>query len=75
MVTEQLYYAVNKSGQGRIFEEKPNRNTIYEVWVGQYSGSVTMIVARMEALGFVLPKITWADEPVKLNLSLDYGES
>lgn len=69
-----IFYAVNKNGQGCIFEEEPRKDTILEVWTGQYSGSVTIIVARMEALGFVLPKITWDDEPVKLKLSLAYEE-
>lgn len=68
----EIFYAVNKSGQGCFFEEKPNRDTILEVWVGQYNGSITMVVARMESLGFVLPKITWEDEPVKLKLALAY---
>ncbi|MBR1526236.1 MAG: hypothetical protein IJ640_06205 [Prevotella sp.] len=68
-----IYYAVNKSGQGCIFEDKPRRDTILDVWVGQYNGSVTMVVARMESLGFVLPKIKWSDEPVALKLTLAYG--
>ena len=69
-----VFYAVNKNGQGCIFEERPRKDTILEIWTGQYSGSVTIIVARMEALGFVLPKITWNDDPVKLKLSLSYEE-
>mgnify|MGYP007069944224 CR=1 FL=1 len=68
----EIFYAVNKSGQGVIFEDEPSRDTMLEVWCGQYNGSVTMVVARMESLGFVLPKITWEDEPVKLKLSLAY---
>lgn len=34
-----------------------------------------MTVARMEALGFVLPKLSWPDEPVELKLTLDYGKA
>lgn len=68
----EIYYAVNKSGQGRVFQDKPKRNNNLDVWAGQYDGSVTILVARMESLGFVLPKITWEDEPVKLKLSLGY---
>lgn len=68
----EIFYAVNKSGQGCVFEDEPSRDTVLEVWVGQYNGSITMVVARMESLGFVLPRITWEDEPVKLKLSLTY---
>ena len=74
MTTLKLYYAVNKSGQGCVFEERPRRDTIFEIWVGQYSGSMVMVVARMEALGFVLPKTAWEDEPVELKLTLDYDK-
>lgn len=72
MNTLKFYYAVNKNGQGRIFKDKPRRDTILEMWVGQYDGSVTMVVANMESLGFVLPKIKWSDEPVELTLLLAY---
>lgn len=68
----EIFYAVNKSGQGCVFEDEPSRDTGLEVWEGQYNGSITMVVARMESLGFVLPRITWEDEPVKLKLSLTY---
>lgn len=65
-----LYYAVSASGQGRIFAELPIRDTDRNVWVGNSDGFFVMVVARMEALGFVLPKISWEDEPVELTLSL-----
>ncbi len=68
----EIFYAVNKSGQGCVFADEPRRDTGLEVWEGQYNGSITMVVARMESLGFVLPRITWEDEPVKLKLSLTY---
>lgn len=65
-----LYYAVGRSGQGRIFAEMPSRDTERNVWVGDSDGFLVLVVARMEALGFVLPKITWEDAPVELKLSL-----
>ena len=68
----EIFYAVNKSGFGCVFEEEPSRDTMHDAWVGQYNGIVTMVVARMESLGFELPRITWEDEPVKLKLSLSY---
>ena len=65
-----LYYAVGVGGQGRIFAEMPRRDTESNVWVGDSDGFLVLVVARMEALGFVLPKITWEDAPVELKLSL-----
>ena len=70
-----LYYAVGTGGQGRIFAEMPSRDTDRNVWVGNSDGFLVMVVARMEALGFVLPKISWQDAPVELTLTLDYGNS
>ena len=70
-----LYYAVGVGGQGRIFAEMPIRDTDRNVWLGNCDGFLVMVVARMEALGFVLPKITWEDDPVKLNLVLEYGKA
>ena len=65
-----LYYAVSASGQGRIFAEMPSRDIDRNVWIGNSDGFWVMVVARMEASGFVLPKLTWQDEPVELKLSL-----
>ncbi len=65
-----LYCAVNKSGQYCIFIGEPFRDNLFEAWIGESDCSVSMVVSRMEALGFVLPKITWEDEPVELKLSL-----
>lgn len=71
----KIYYVVSRSGQGSIIIGTPMRDTKNGLWWGQRDSSVTLVVARMEALGFVLPKITWDDEPVELTLSLDYGEA
>lgn len=70
-----LYYAVSASGQGRIFTEMPSRDPQLETWVGDSDGFLVLVVARMEALGFVLPKISWGDSPVELKLTLDYGKA
>ena len=70
-----LYYAVSRSGQGRIFAELPIRDPQLETWVGDSDGFLVLVVARMEALGFVLPKISWDDTPVELILTLDYGKA
>lgn len=70
-----LYYAVSASGQGRIFAEMPSRDTDLNIWVVDCDGFFVLVVARMEACGFVLPKITWEDDPVKLNLVLEYGKA
>ena len=73
MFEKTLYYAVNRSGQGCIFMEEPRRDTVYERWVGEYHPSVTLTIDRMTALGFVLPKLSWSDDPEKIKLTLENG--
>ncbi len=67
-----LYYAVNKSGQGFFFIGEPSRDYKAGKWVGETSFDVSLLFIRMEALGFVLPKLSWPDEPVRLKLTLEY---
>ena len=66
-----LFYAVNRSGQGGIFMEEPRRDNVYERWVGEYHPCVTLTIDLMERLGFVLPKLSWSDDPVKIKLTLE----
>lgn len=72
MFEKTLYYAVNRSGQGCIFMEEPKRDTVFERWVGEYHPCVTLTIDLMAMLGFVLPKLSWPDEPVRLKLTLEH---
>lgn len=72
MFEKTLFYAVNRSGQGCIFMEEPRRDTVFERWVGEYHPCVNLTIELMEMLGFVLPKLSWPDEPVKIKLTLNY---
>jgi hypothetical protein len=70
-----FYYAVGIGGQGRIFAEMPSRDSEHWVWVGESDGFLVLVVERMVASGFVLPTISWEDEPVELKLTLGYGRT
>ena len=72
MFEKTLYYAVNRSGQGCIFMEEPRRDTVFERWTGEYHPCVTITIDLMAMLGFVLPKLSWPDEPVRLKLTLEH---
>lgn len=67
-----LYYAVNKGGQGFLFVGEPSRDSQAGKWVGETSVDAALAFIRMEALGFVLPKLSWPDEPVRLKLTLEH---
>ena len=68
----ELWYAVNKSGQGRVFTVRPERNEYFGVWVGTSLTSVSSLVMQLEWEGFTLPSIKWSDDPVRMTLSLGY---
>ncbi len=65
-----LWYAVSKTGQGRIFTSKPVRNGNFGIWTGNHLGFATETVIYMETEGFTLPTLRWDDEPIKLALTL-----
>ena len=69
-----IYWAVSRKGQGRIFTERPIRDVKLGVWVGESAGYISMTVILMQLSGFKLPELTWEDAPVRLELSLNYGK-
>lgn len=72
-MTRDIWYAVSKRGQGRVFTTKPERNDHWGIWEGESVGFISMLVMEMEADGFELPMLKWSDDPVKLTITLGYG--
>lgn len=68
-----LWYAVSKTGQGRIFTKKPERNEHFGIWAGEHIGFASELVMYMESEGFTLPDLRWSDEPAALTLTLGLG--
>lgn len=68
-----LYYAVNKSGQGKVFTSFPERDGHRNIWVGDILVSVLCFVDTLETVyGFSLPDISWDDEPVMMKITFGY---
>lgn len=65
-----IYYAVNKSGQGCVFMDCPVREEHFGVWMGEHIGAVSSFFMFLESEGFTLPRMSWADEPHKITLSI-----
>ena len=72
-MVKQLWYAVSRKGQGRVFTGCPKRDERLGVWVGDSAGCISLTVMVFEGDGFVLPRITWDDEPMEMKLKLEYG--
>ena len=68
----EIWYAVSKSGQGRVFTSKPERNEHFGIWTGEHIGFVSSLFMWFEAEGLTLPEIGWGDEPIRMVLSLGY---
>lgn len=68
-----LFYAVNKSGQGKVFTSFPERDGHRNIWVGDMNVAVLCFVDCLEtAYGFDLPDISWNDEPVRIKIKFGY---
>lgn len=66
-----LYYAVNGSGQGLLFTSLPERNEHRKIWVGTIEGVYCRLIMQLEAEHIIsLPKITWENNPIKLELKV-----
>ena len=68
----ELWYAVSKSGQGRIFTSRPERNEHFGIWTGEHIGFVSSLFMWFEAEGLVPPELRWGDDPVKMTLTLGF---
>lgn len=71
-MTMTLWYAVSKSGQGRVFTSLPERSEPFSCWVGESVGAISTVFMIAEADGLQVPDIKWKDEPVELELSINF---
>lgn len=67
---KRVFYAVSKSGQGRIFTTLPERDEHWGMWLGESVGCISTLFMLFLSDGLQLPTITWEDEPVELELSI-----
>ena len=66
-----LWYAVSKTGQGRVFVTPPERNSHFGIWCGEMIGPVSAVIALFESEGFKMPDIKWEDDPVLMKISVE----
>ena len=70
-----LWYAVNGSGQGRVFVTCPYRDEKRRIWLGDVSLAALRFVDFLETdCGFILPDITWKDESVQIFVNANYEQ-
>lgn len=68
--TISLWYAVNASGQGRVFITRPVRDEKRHVWVGTINVAALRFVDFLETeCSFPLPDISWNDECVTITIN------
>lgn len=69
-----VFYAVDESGQGKIYKELPCRDTYSGKWNGSSDSLLPSIFWRLEYFGFRLPDISWKDNPVTLKITMTCNE-
>ena len=67
-----FWYAVSKSGRGRLYVDCPIRNEKFGVWEGRQLMYIIETLWLFQSDGFLLPDLTWSDEPKKIVLSFEY---
>lgn len=67
-----IWYAVNKGGQGRVFLGRPKRDEKSGLWLGETTGDINLIIYRLWAMHGGAPALSWEDEPLELQLTLGY---
>lgn len=67
-----IWYAVSKTGQGRVFTTKPERNDHFGIWVGEHVGFVSSLFMWAESEGLRLPDLKWNDDPVPMTVTIGF---
>lgn len=69
-----IWYAVNRSRQGRVFLTKPKKNVLEGVWEGNTVGWLNMVISHLVTSDeLILPNMSFNDSPVKIKISVNYG--
>lgn len=68
---KKLWYAVSKTGQGRIFTTCPVRNENFGIWLGEHIGCISSTFMLFESDGLHIPERKWKDDPVEFDLSIN----
>lgn len=67
-----IFYAVSKTGQGRVFINRPERNEHFGIWMGEHIGFISSLFMWAESEGLELPDIRWKDDPVPMKVSIGF---
>jgi len=72
-MSRKIWYAVSGKGQGRVFTSKPERDEHFKIWLADSVGCISMTVMLLESEGLLdFPPMSWKDEPIELELSIDF---
>ena len=69
LINKNMWYAVDKSGLGYIFDAKPKRMKEQDSWECRTGGVTSSSESVFKDIKF--PLMTWADEPVKFSIKIE----
>lgn len=68
-----VWVACSGTGQYQVFKAKPIRDYETSQWQGVRDGKAPVALYDLEGLGIPMPDITWDDEPMKIEIIVNYG--
>ena len=68
-----VWVACSGTGQYQVFKAKPIRNYETERWQGERDNYAQVALYYLEGLGIPMPELKWDDEPMKVEISANYG--
>lgn len=71
-MTKKIWYAVSKTGQGRVFTTCPVRNEHFGIWEAESIGCISTLFMLFESDGLQVPNLKWDDDPVALELTMAF---
>lgn len=66
----KAWLAASRGGQLKIFDNMPERNEAFGVWVGNMTTAMQVFLMELEGRGYELPEMTWKDEPREVSIEV-----
>ena len=58
-----------------MFKDMPTRDNDRKKWTGEKDSYAQVALYYLEGLGIAMPDLTWKDEPMKVEIAVNYGNT
>ena len=70
-----VFVCCDANGQYRVFKDMPTRDNDRKKWTGEKDSYAQVALYYLEGLGIAMPDLTWKDEPMKVEIAVNYGNT